>query len=231
MEQQCILLYSKYSQHSKRLMDMLKQSSVDLTNIIKLNSLCVDNEEIRERIVNCKKLDISCVPCILVVYKDGGVEKYEGTTAFKWIEEIIRSFTPPPIQQPPTPIIQKPTKKVIKPPKKFTKKQIIAQAQQSTSIDDLESEEEDNQYEEDNRYEEEKLKPPMGIRTNAGNYEMQETFGKTEEPIRTVKKGIKSSTEPGTGGGKGNLMATAMAMQKLRENDDTRPKGTPPDRM
>jgi len=40
--------------------------------------------------LNSKKINITCVPSILVIYEDGGVEKYENTDAFNWVEEIIK---------------------------------------------------------------------------------------------------------------------------------------------
>lgn len=242
-KQQCILLYSKYSQQSKRFMDMLKQSPVDFTTEVKLNPLCIDNEKIRQRILNSQQIDIKVVPCILVVYKDGGVEKYEGGTAFRWAEEVIRSLAPPPPPIPREPPIvsqeqyepkklkQKrqphpPQQRQPLPPPQQRHQQIAA-----TSIDDLNSESEEKNDEEDEEeynYKEEEevrenfsdLKPPAPIRLGVGNYDVKGEFGKLEEPNRNVKRGIKASTEPGIRGGKGSLMATAMEMQKLRERDE-----------
>ena len=44
----CILLYSKYSSNSKKLIDYISNSNVDLVNFLKLHTICVDNEEIRK---------------------------------------------------------------------------------------------------------------------------------------------------------------------------------------
>jgi len=46
----------------------------------------------------------------LILYNDGGVEKYEGDDAFKWVEEIISKLNPslPHLQQPVPPHLQQP---------------------------------------------------------------------------------------------------------------------------
>jgi hypothetical protein len=91
-----VLLYSKYSATSKKLMDYIKTSGVDFTNLIGLQHLCVDNEQVRKRITNNSQIAISSVPCILLIYKDGGIEKYEGSSVFNWCEDVIKQFTQPP---------------------------------------------------------------------------------------------------------------------------------------
>ena len=87
--QNTILLYSKYSQHSNQLMKIIDESNTDFIKNVNLTNLCVDNEIIRKRILNSKNIIVQIVPCILILYTDGGVEKYEGEDAFKWVEEII----------------------------------------------------------------------------------------------------------------------------------------------
>jgi hypothetical protein len=52
--------------------------------------LCIDNEVVRKRITSSKKINISFVPSILVIYEDGGVEKYENNDAFIWVNEVIQ---------------------------------------------------------------------------------------------------------------------------------------------
>ena len=91
----CVLLYSKYSPMSKQLMTALEASPVNLTATVGLKPVCIDNEEVRERILKANKIDVSSVPCVLIVYRTGGVEKYEGQGAFQWIEETVRKYIPP----------------------------------------------------------------------------------------------------------------------------------------
>ena len=85
-----VLLYSKYSDTSKQIMNAMNSSGVDFFKI-GLQNLCIDNKEIRNRIIQNKQINITSVPCILVVFSDGIIEKYEGVHCFKWIDEIISS--------------------------------------------------------------------------------------------------------------------------------------------
>jgi len=89
----CVLLYSKYSSTSKKLMEYIKVSEIDFTSAIGLQTLCVDNEEIRKKIISNTSIGVTCVPCLLLIYKDGGIEKYEGTNLFNWFEEVVKQLT------------------------------------------------------------------------------------------------------------------------------------------
>ena len=94
MEQKfSVLLYSKYSDTSKHLMNVMNLSKIHFIDI-GLQNLCIDNKEIRDRIIQNKQINITSVPCILVIFSDGIIEKYEGVDCFKWIDEIILSFQP-----------------------------------------------------------------------------------------------------------------------------------------
>lgn len=86
-----ILVYSKYSNNSKRLIDLIQNSNVDFSG---LKSLCVDNDKIRKRIKQNPHLDVTTVPCILNIYANGTVEKFEGAYAFSWVEKIIALNAP-----------------------------------------------------------------------------------------------------------------------------------------
>ena len=92
-----VLLYSKYSNSSNNLMNHIDSRKID----IGLQPICIDNEQIRSRILKNKQIQVTSVPCILLIYPDGGIEKYDGESAFQWVESIIAQFTPP--QPPPTP--------------------------------------------------------------------------------------------------------------------------------
>ena len=62
--------------------------------------------------------------------------------------------------------------------------------------------------------------PPTSIRSGVGNYELNE-FGEFEEQSREVKRGIKTESGSSTGVKNSSLLATAMAMQKNREKEDS----------
>lgn len=102
-----VLIYSKYSPNCKKITTLLADSGINLN----LQPLCIDNEQIRKRIKGNKQLDVEVVPCILCLFPNGAVEKYEGSHAFNWIETIISQLKPPPqpfqIQQ--APPVQPPT--------------------------------------------------------------------------------------------------------------------------
>jgi hypothetical protein len=95
-----VLLYSKYSSLSKNLMNMIQTSGVDFTEKFSLQPLCIDNEEIRARIIKNTQIQVTTVPCLLIIFPDGGIEKYDGAHVFEWVEGIIRQSAPPP---PPVP--------------------------------------------------------------------------------------------------------------------------------
>jgi len=162
-------------------------------------------------------IKITSVPTILVVYDSGTVEKYDGGKASEWVDQEISSLLPPPPPPPPPepepepesdsepepePKKSKESKKPKKPKKKYTE---IA----SIDSDDEEDEEDDEEDEEEYNI----PKPPVGIRQGAGNYDVSNDFGKTEEKNTVQKSSI---------GGGGDLMAMAQAMQKEREEPAAR---------
>ena len=103
--QYSVFLYSKFSPNCKQIMNMMRQSGVDFGTKLKLQFLCIDHAKIRSRVMSNESMDINLIPCILIVYPNGGVEKYEAAHAFKWVEEMISRLKPPP---PPQPIYQPP---------------------------------------------------------------------------------------------------------------------------
>jgi hypothetical protein len=116
MEQQqpdCVLLlYSKYSENSTRFLELLKARPINF-----LRALCIDNEKIRRRILSSKNINVNCVPCILIYFPTGVVEKYDGENAFSWAQNIIQKMYPPPPPPPPRPPQQSRTPLERQPPK------------------------------------------------------------------------------------------------------------------
>lgn len=96
-----VLLYSKYSETSTKLIDKMESSGVNFQSIVSLQLLCIDNKEVRNRILQNKQINVDSVPCILVIFPDGGIEKYDGLNAFNWVEQIIEKHTPRSIPQQP----------------------------------------------------------------------------------------------------------------------------------
>jgi hypothetical protein len=91
-QQYSVLFYSQYSPNCKRILSLIESSSIDFTSLLNLSNVCIDNVQIRNRILKSKNIKINSVPCILTIYPDGGVEKYEGSHTFNWVEEIIDKY-------------------------------------------------------------------------------------------------------------------------------------------
>ena len=99
--QLCVLLYSKYSNKSNQLLSAIGSCPIDLASSIGLTSVCIDNKDVRNKIMKSKNISIITVPTILLIYHNGNIEKYEGKGSFDWIEEMSKQFIPPP-PPPPT---------------------------------------------------------------------------------------------------------------------------------
>ena len=59
MDHLCVLLYSKYSPMSTKLMSALSTCPVDLSTTVGIRPVCIDNEDIRSQILNDKKIEIN----------------------------------------------------------------------------------------------------------------------------------------------------------------------------
>lgn len=79
-----VVLYSKYSKASNNFIDMLRQGGIDSIKMV-----CVDNADIKKRIMSDKKIEIISVPCVLVISESGTIEKYDGSTAFEWAKQLL----------------------------------------------------------------------------------------------------------------------------------------------
>jgi hypothetical protein len=88
-----ILLYSKFSPASRKMVEMID-------NLPNFNLLCIDNKKTRERILKSEKLGIKEVPSIIRVQHDTGYsELFEGDRAFKLLntyKSLSNQNTPPP---------------------------------------------------------------------------------------------------------------------------------------
>lgn len=211
-----ILLYSKYSAQSKLILDIISTSGINFEKT--LNLLCVDSKTVRNRITTNKKLNIQYVPCILTVYSNGFVEKFDGPNAFNWIKEVIAQLKPPqpppqptPIQAPVPPTPQ--STPVVSPPPPKKKKRNV------TKIEELDDE---------NEEEEVIVKPKRKkhlILKDKGNYESDsdDEFFSQDMPakidITTTSKAIKTEAD----NGKVNIMSRAKELAKMRETDIKKP--------
>ncbi len=201
-----VLLYSKYSPNCKILMDNVKMAGVDF-----IFPLCIDNQEVRNKIKS-SRYSISTVPCLLVVYGTGSVEKFEGNTAHSWVDSLLARLRPPPPPQkivsfkeideddededeegpPPPPVA--PKRKARAPPKLKQHKSGRKQTSVNQLLEISENEEEDE--------------APSVFMENLEEID-------PEKLGETVKKAVKSPSAT-------NIMAAAQEMQKMRENEDTK---------
>lgn len=86
-----IVLYSKYSSQCKLILDVYNRASVDY---IKL--LCIDNVDVRTSVLKSQKLNLTTVPCVLLMYRDGSMEKFETGDVASWIKTQLEKYLPQP---------------------------------------------------------------------------------------------------------------------------------------
>ena len=188
-----VLLYSKYSPNSKKMIDILKNSDVDL-RALSIQKICIDNENIRKRIIYSDSIEIKSVPAILVLYPDGGVEKFDGAHSFQFIQNVIQNYiqinkpaTPPPTPPPPPP----------PPPQPQSQPQQNNKTKQTksnkTSIDELFDIEDQDNNETENQ-------PDNDTEDNV-------------EIIEESSRNVKSSNNT-------NILAKAQELAKAREKED-----------
>jgi len=198
---------------SNKLMSALSSCPVDLSTTVGIRPVCIDNEDIRRQILKDNKIEINSVPCVLIAYNTGSVEKYEGSNAFQWIEETVSKYMPKPTPQPQLqqkiPLEYQEDKIPIQPQKikkKAAKKETTIEDLGIDSAEDIETEE--------------IVRKPVGVRNGPGNYDMSIEFGEPEDQKRNISRQLKESTQPATGKSK-DLMATAIAMQKERDSGES----------
>jgi hypothetical protein len=91
-----ILLYSDYSPNSNKILNFINEKNIELEN---LTYLRVDDNRIRDLILKDKQFEIKTVPCLLIFYQNGIVEKYDNTEELskllsyhiKQTEEIVEN--------------------------------------------------------------------------------------------------------------------------------------------
>lgn len=186
---------------SNKIMSVLSSSPVDLGIVVNLNAVCVDNKQIRERITKANKFEITTVPCILIVYKEGAVEKYEGVKAFEWVDETIKMIIPPSIPPPNTPP-KPPT-----PRKKSIKKIIKESESESESESEIEVQVETKAQKSKSRRS--KKETTM---EELGGFEDSNVGTQNYKDFVDPKNQASAKTK--------DLMSAAIAMQKERDTVD-----------
>ena len=245
MSNYSILLHSKYSENSKKLLGSIDASGTNFYEFTKIQLVCIDNEQVRDRIVNNKEIDIGGVPCILNIFNDGNVEKYEGVDAFKWVEQIIGKLVSEREEKIQQQRINEQLRQQLQQQQmqkqhlemELQKQMEIAKASQEavaqklmkkqpkrkavapppapiTSVEDIETEDENEDEVVIDEDDEDDYKPPVAIRNGKGNYEIGNVGGKIENN-RKVSAGDSKRND---------LMSMALQMQKSRESQETKIK-------
>ena len=78
-----VCLYSEFSKKCKKIKKMID-------NQLNIEYISIDSKDIRDCINNDKKLYIKKVPCILMMYDNGTVEKYEGDKCFQICKTLLK---------------------------------------------------------------------------------------------------------------------------------------------
>jgi hypothetical protein len=81
-DESIIVLYSKYSPECKDLITKFRKCKVEF------DSICIDSEEVRDRIENDPDIVIEVVPTLLISY-DGDTYIYSGDKSFAWLKEYV----------------------------------------------------------------------------------------------------------------------------------------------
>lgn len=233
---------------SKQLLNQINESGIDVYSLLSIQLVCIDNDNIRTRILQNKDIDIKSVPCLLIVYPDGGVEKYEVPHIFEWFEQVIKRYAPPPpppepqTPPPPPPPEPKPSPKKVQKKKnrneinkreyerykrnQMAQKEEIPERMEEdpnefTAISDLQSEEE-NEDESNEEYESryKTPQPKARLRQNDGNYsnEDEELF---QGEVPDMRNAVGNSIKKSENKPQ-DIMARARELEKGRETIETR---------
>lgn len=215
-----VLIYSKFSQACRKFFDMIEASPSFKEQS---NMLCIDNKDVRDRILKSDKLKITEVPSIIRIYQDNGyVEIFEGEKAFKLLSEYIaqekQNAPPPPPPPPPTPPPPQPVyhpeppqeiddnNMSRMPPTKLPKKSSMQQNQKlinMSSLEDLGDAVESREH---------SIEPPHKAQNKGVHFDIEQENQQRSAPERSLKQG-------------GNIVSIALQMQKEREEA---PSGRPP---
>lgn len=239
-----VLIYSTISENCRKLFNLISPVHTEFVTLTGLRLLCVDSKKIRNIITQSKNIIVDKVPTILVIRQDNGIELYDGVNAFKWTTDVINTYIKPPLPSPPPqsqefsqPVVNKiltrepqqefrqisPEKVVPSQPKRQSKSQLegkpISSSSELMPTEEFDEEPVLKQQKELSEIRQTKIKrPPVGIRSDAGNYDFSSEFDDAEEserkaPQRNIKDAKNSKDKSG------GIMALAQALQKDRESE------------
>ena len=205
-----ILLYSNYSSNSQNIIDKIN-------NNIPFQYVNIDSKEIRNRVLNDKRLNIHCVPCILVCNGDM-VDKFEGLDAFSWTKQVLDNIQR--TNEPSTP--QYTQLEENNPPKSNPKSTPKSKPQPTqTSIDLLAEESQDEEEEGISRppVQDVQINTFSDSKVSSGLQSNIENTLDSSDMSRVNKRAIKN--------GKINIKDMARELEKEREQDLPKPPNRP----
>ena len=223
-----ILLYSKFSPQCQNLMSKIAQSNINFAEKFSLQKVCIDNKKIRKKIQHDTKINITTVPCLLIVFPDGGVEKYDNDSIFQWIDNIIQQEKRKEFKTE-----EKNKEKEFETKENNKQKRIMEENKRKfekfngteiSLIDDLPEEEEDEDEDEDRNENDvlsdrhKTVKPKKQIRSDRGNYAYDKDLyqGPRPDTRRAKKSAIKNTIKIKSDS---NVMTKAQEIAKSRKQN------------
>ena len=201
-----LVMYSKYSSASTRFLALLESTTMkDVCTMV-----CIDNANIRKRIMNHDKLSIKEVPCVIRIFPETGyTELFEGERAFSLLKNFVPP--PPPSMPPPPPVenvITNVTNVTPLPGPKLPQQMSVKQHLKNV----------DNDQEENNKYLHVPKNPTfeeIDLITPPPNNYLQEIEKENLQRGIPEQRSIKSNA----GNGGGSITLRAQQMQKEREQE------------
>lgn len=203
-----LILYTKYSLNSKKLMDLLDKFPIDFK--INFQPICVDNKKVRNIILSSKKIKVNLIPCLLIIYPNGGVEQYDGETAYIWLLTLLE--------------------KIIPENKQETTRENIREIKQETIQENKQEKVVESILKQNDNIENKKVNKKVNFKkgtsiseilneSDSQNNDTDDTIDIFDDIIETNKKSVKTDKSDNKNEKNSNLMAAAMEMQKLRERE------------
>lgn len=84
-----VVLYSKYSPQCQKILQVYDNTTMDYIKLV-----CIDNSKFRKRLSTSKSFQIKTVPCVLLMYPEDKIEKFEGNNVTDWILQQISQNLP-----------------------------------------------------------------------------------------------------------------------------------------
>ena len=216
----CILLYSKYSEICVDLLKAIEICPIDICKENSITLLCVDNKDIRKKIIECKNIKIKTLPTLLFIYDDDVVIKHEEQKVFDWIDNYVNKQLASKKEE--TLQIQIEDLKNNISEIQYMYETQIKELLYKLEMNKLEMNKKNNYDNYDNKNNsttieelEKNTRPLAGFRNGPNNYEMSD-FGNQKQPERNPNKNYEIIDN------KASLMQTALSMQKEREVIDNR---------